>query len=276
MRHGGTALLPAREVFFGFAHFGALQVADFQGDFFAQRGCQREGGDEVGMTIALDHLRGDGCGLEVQAGADHLFHFGTDVREGSDGAGSLAHAQVFSGGADALQVAFRFLIPDGDLETEGDGLGMDSVGPADLDGVLKLECAALEDGLQRFQVAEDDGGGLLQEERLRGIDDVVGGEAVVQPARRFGVPGGGHAFGNGGGEGDDVVLHLALNFQDAMHVEAGVGAEEAGGVAGHHTKVGQRFGGGQFHFQPLLKLVLFAPDVAHGGPRVSCNHNFSG
>ena len=46
-----------------------------------------------------------------------------------------------------------------------------------------------------------------------------------------------------------------------------------GGLGGHHAQLGQRFGGRQFHFQPLLKFVLVAPDPAHLGPRVSGNHD---
>jgi len=33
VRHGGAALLPARKILFGLAHFGALQMAHLQGDF---------------------------------------------------------------------------------------------------------------------------------------------------------------------------------------------------------------------------------------------------
>jgi hypothetical protein len=47
-------------------------------------------------------------------------------------------------------------------------------------------------------------------ERLRGVDDVGGGEAVVQPA---GV--GADAFGDGGGEGDDVVADFGFDGVDA-------------------------------------------------------------
>ena len=35
VRHGRAALLTAREIFFGLADFGALQVADFERDLFA-------------------------------------------------------------------------------------------------------------------------------------------------------------------------------------------------------------------------------------------------
>jgi len=40
--HGGAAALFATEVLFGFADFGALEVANFDGDFFERRGDERE------------------------------------------------------------------------------------------------------------------------------------------------------------------------------------------------------------------------------------------
>ena len=83
VRHGRRALLAAREVLARFAHFGALQMPDFERDLLAQsrRGGQR--GDEMSVPVALNHLRSHGRGIEAQLGADALFHFGTDVGEGA-------------------------------------------------------------------------------------------------------------------------------------------------------------------------------------------------
>ena len=58
-------------------------------------------------------------------------------------------------------------------------------------------------------------------------------------------------------------------------VEAGVRAQQARGFGRDHAQLGQRLGGRQFHFEPLLKLVLVAPDPAHFGPRISGNHESS-
>ena len=64
------------------------------------------------------------------------------MREGADGARSFSDAQVFGGGAQSSQSAAGLFVPDGEFKTEGDGLGVDAVGAADLDGVLKFESAA--------------------------------------------------------------------------------------------------------------------------------------
>jgi len=69
----------------------------------------------------------------------------------------------------------------------------------------------------------DDCGGFGECERLRGVDDVGGGEAVVQPA---GV--GADAFRYCGGEGEDVVARFGLDGVDALDGEAGALAEGFG------------------------------------------------
>ena len=86
---------PAREILFGLAHFGALQVAHFERDLLAQRRDQRQRGDEMRVPVALDHLRSHRRGLQVQPRADPLLHFRADVRERAHRARNLAHAQIF-------------------------------------------------------------------------------------------------------------------------------------------------------------------------------------
>src|SRR5687767_10658620 len=70
--HGGTAFLAARKILLGLADFSALQVADFEGDLFAERCDQRECRNESGVAVALDHLRGDGGGTQIQILTDQL------------------------------------------------------------------------------------------------------------------------------------------------------------------------------------------------------------
>ena len=56
VRHGGTAALLAAEGLFGFADFGALQVANFEGDFFERGGDERERAEILRVAVALNHL----------------------------------------------------------------------------------------------------------------------------------------------------------------------------------------------------------------------------
>ena len=115
-----------------------------------------------GVAVALDHLGGHRRGLQAEPLADALLDFRADVGEGAHRAGDLADPQVLGGGAQARQVAPGLLIPDGQLEPEGDGLGVDAVGAADLHGVLEFQGAPLQHFAQVLQAADQDGGGLLQ------------------------------------------------------------------------------------------------------------------
>ena len=150
VRHGGGALLLFAEELFGFADFGALQVADFGGDLVERAGDDGQRGDVGGVAVALDHLRRDGGGFQSQPLADALFELGAEVGEGADGSGELAHAHVFGGAAKARDVALGLGVPVGQLESEGDGLGVDAVGAADHGRVFELPGAAFEDCRKAF------------------------------------------------------------------------------------------------------------------------------
>ena len=122
--------------------------------FSHKRRCQRQRGDQRGVPVALDHLRCHRRGLQTQPRADALLGFRTDMREGSHRARDLAHAQVFGGRSQAHQIAPRFAVPDGQLQSEGDRLGVYAVGAADLHGVFEFESAALQDRLQSLQAGQ--------------------------------------------------------------------------------------------------------------------------
>ena len=155
------------------AHFGALEVAHFERDLFETGGEDRKRGNEVGVAIALNHLRGHRCRAQTQLGADRFLDLGADVGEGADGARDLADAHVLRGGFQPLNVAARLFVPDGKFQTEGDGFGMDAVCAADLHRVLEFERAALEDGTQPFEIGQQDRRRLADLQRLRGVDDVI-------------------------------------------------------------------------------------------------------
>ena len=109
-------------------------------------------------------------------------------------------------------------------------------------------------------------------EGLRGVDDVGGGEAVVQPARGFGV---GDVLGDGGGEGDDVVADFGFDLVDAVDGEVALVADGVGGGLGDEAERGEGLGGGDFDGEPAAVLVFVGPDAAHGGAGVAGDHAFS-
>ena len=272
VRHGGGALLLFGEELFGLADLGALEVADFGGDLVERAAEDGEGGDVGGVAVALDDLRGDGYGFETQFVADCFFVLGLEVAEGADGSGELADAEVFGGGVEAGEVALHLGVPEQELEAEGGGFGVDAVGAADDGGVLELDGALFQGFGEREDAGADDGGGFVELEGLRGVDDVGGGEAVVEPARGFGV---GDVLGDGGGEGDDVVADFGFDLVDAGDGEVAAVADGVGGGLRDEAEAGEGLRGGGFDGEPAAVFVLVGPDAAHGGACVAGDHECS-
>src|SRR6185369_16039408 len=90
VRHGRRALLARREVFLRFQHFGALEVADLDGEAFDRAGDDAERGEEHRVAIARDNLGADRLGAQPQLFGDIFLHRRIDVGEGADRAGNGA------------------------------------------------------------------------------------------------------------------------------------------------------------------------------------------
>ena len=103
-----AAALFAAEGLFGFADFGALQVADFERDFFQRGADERERTEIVRVAIALNHLRSDRRDVQAEALADALFDVGAEMRGVADGSGNFADGHLRGGIAEALLVALDF------------------------------------------------------------------------------------------------------------------------------------------------------------------------
>src|SRR5258708_4045424 len=143
---------------------------------------------------------------------------------------------------------------------------MDAVGAADLGRVLEFPRALLESMGQADDTGVDELGGLLDQQGLSGVDYVVRREAVVEPARL-----GADEFGDGGVEGDDVVVDFGLDFLDAFELEVGAITDGFSGLFGDPSGFGEGFGGGKFDLEPGAEAVFFAPDAADFGASVAVN-----
>jgi len=66
-----------------------------------------------------------------------------------------------------------------------------------------------------------------------------------------------------GQEGDDVVLHFRLNFQNPRWVKSGFGFDLLQGLLRDPPQLRLGFTNGQFYLQPGLELVGGGPDLAH-------------
>src|SRR5689334_7350653 len=86
-------------------------------------------------------------------------------------------------------------------------------------------------------------------------------------------PGGGtDVLGDGGGEGDDVVLGNLLDFLDAGDVEGAAFADIPRRILGDDSGAGHRFDRGNLYLQPRFVLALVAPDATHLRMCVSLDH----
>ena len=150
--------------------------------------------------------------------------------------------------------------PVGDFQAEGDGLGVHAVGAADLRSGAKFLGAGDQSVAKFHERGFDKARGFADLQGLRGVDHVVGGHAVVEPAGGGGIADG---FADSHGESDDVMLHARFEFVDTRDVNFGVGANFGGGFFGDFASFRERFRGGQLNFEPLGEFVGVAPDGAH-------------
>ena len=268
--HGGAATLLTAEIFLDLADFGALEMADFQGDFFECGGDEGKGAEIMRMAVAGDDLRGDARNRETKALADFLFDVGAEMCGIAYCAGNFAESDLAGSLLEAINVTLIFGEPVGDFEAEGDGLGVDTVGTADLRRVLKFVSAQVKDFAEKDEIAFNDAGGVAQKQRLSGVDHVVGGHAIVEPARGVGIANG---FADGHGEGDDVVFDLGFELVDTGDVNFGAGAKQRGGFPRDLASFGEGISSGKFDVEPFLVAVSVAPDAAHFFTGVAWNHS---
>jgi hypothetical protein len=186
------------------------------------------------------------------------------VGKRSHRARELAHSQIFGGGLEALDVALRLRIPVGDFESKGDGFGVNAVSAPDHRRVFELPGPAFEHLGKTVEIARNQNGRLLDEQRLRRIDHIVRGQAIVEPA---GVRA--NDLGHCRRKGDDVVFDLGFNLENAVNAEVSARVDRLGRFFGHDAGGGERFGCGDFDCQPGAEAVFVAPDASHLGPGIA-------
>ncbi len=213
MRHGRGALLARIEGLFGLQHLGALQVADLDRQALHRRGDHGQGREEGRVTVARDGLGGVGFDLKAHGLGHVRLHARIDVGEGAHRAGDGADGDLLARGDQPAAVPGELGVVAGELEAEGDRLGVDAVAAPDRGRELVLDSPALQGGQHQIHVLDQKIGGPRQLDAEAGVQHVGRGHALVQEAR-FGA----HHLGHVGQEGDDVVLGGALDLVDAIDV----------------------------------------------------------
>ena len=112
--------------------------------------------------------------------------------------------------------------------------------------------------------------------KIAGARELDGEAGVEHVARRHALVGeaalGADVFGDAGEEGDDVVLHLALDLVDAGDVELALLAVVVGGALRDRAEFGHRLHGERLDLEPDAVAALGLPDRHHFGACVTRNH----
>src|SRR5436305_1454747 len=193
------------------------------------------------VSIALNYLRSYGRDGQAKALADTFFHFWAKMRSIADGAGNFSYGHLAGRVAEARDVALILRVPVGNFQAESDGLGVNSVGASDLGSIAKFLGTFLKYFAKTFERSGNQARSIANHKGLRGVHDVVGGQAIMQPARGIGV---GNGFADVHGEGDDVVLDARFDFEDARGVHFGAGTNGYRGGFGNEAGFCERFGSG--------------------------------
>ena len=270
VRHRRGALLAGREIFLGLAQLGALQVADLGRQTLDRGADQRQGHEELRVTVARDHLGRDRLGLEAELLGDMGLDRRIDIGEGPDGTRDLAGRHLLARGDEAGPVAGKLGVVSGELEAEGRRLGMDAVAAPDRRRVFVLERAPLQRREQRVEIGEQDVGGLGQLHRQASVEHIAGGHSLVHKTRL-----GADMLGEVGQKGDHVVVRLALDLVDPLDLERAALPHRTRRTLRDHAERRLGFARACFDLEPDPKPVFRGPDPGHFGSAVAWDHSVS-
>ena len=206
--------------------------------------------------------------IERQARADLPLDGGLEVRVGAHRARDLADADDVARAQQPLPIALQLLVPERQLQTEGDRLGVHAVGASDHRRTAMLGGAVADGVREVVDVLQQQVAGLVELERQGRVDDVRRGQAEVQPARRR--P---NALGHRGGERDDVVPRRLLDGLDPRGVHGPLLADVARRLSRDQAVLGHHLGRHRLDAQPGLVAPLIGPDAPHLGGRVARKHH---
>ena len=179
VRHGRGAFLALGEAFFGFQHFGALQMAQLGGQALHPAGNEGQGGKKGGMAVALDDLGGDGVHAKAKDAHGNDFDLGIEMGVAAHGPGDLAHPDAVQGRDKAFAVAGKFSVKRGHLHAEAERFGVDAVGAPDHELPFEPHGQIFDNGQQLIQIGHDYVAGPAEQQGVGGVDDVGGGAAQV-------------------------------------------------------------------------------------------------
>src|SRR5208282_1607666 len=262
VRHGAAAFLAFGEGFFGFEDFGALQVAEFNRPAFDARADERQRGHELGVDVALDDLRGDGCGTQAEFPAHGQLDPWRKVRAGADRAAEFADGDDFANHHQSAQGARKLIMHQREFEAKGRRFSVDAVAAANAGRELVFARLFGNGSAQALHVRNEEVRRLHHLNSERGVNDIAAGQAKVEPATGLILD----FFSDGFGEGNHVVVQgffqllLAGNQTGQISKPLFRTALYFGEIGARHDALpDERFAGEQFDLEPEAEPVFVGP-----------------
>src|SRR5215472_17721406 len=97
---------------------------------FQRAGDQPKRGEEGGVPVAWNDLRGNRFDVQAQCLRDVLLYMRIDICERADGAGNRAYRNLLARRDESDSGTLKFRIKSGQFEPEGGRLSMHTVAPA--------------------------------------------------------------------------------------------------------------------------------------------------
>src|SRR5207253_3805422 len=125
---------------------------------------------------------------------------------------------------------------------------------------------AVQDLGELLKTRADDFRSLTNEQSLSGINHVVGGQSVMEPARFRA-----HDLSDCRRKSDNIMAHFGFDLINTLQPEVRSLANSFGSLFRHHASFGQSFSGSDLNHQPGAKAVFIAPNAAHFQASVAWN-----
>ena len=261
VRHRRGALHALRERLLDLAHLGSREMADLGREPLERRRGQRERGEQLGVAVARDHLRRERIRLEPEPLAGDPLDLGVEAgvasrpcrRAGRRGS-TRARARAGRGRGRARRPSRRASSRTSSARRGSRACARcRSCGGAPRPAHDRVD-RAVEPG-------EDQLAGVLDLERERRVDDVRGGEAVVDPATL-----GPELLGDGVDErGGVVVGRSARSRRRARRRRRRAGADRGDVGGGDRSELGPAVERGELDLEPARELALLRPDLRISG-----------
>src|SRR5438874_2695008 len=129
-------------------------MANFRGDFVEGAGYHGKSSEISRMAVALNNLRQNCGSFQSQARADFFFQLRAEVGKGADRPGELSYTHVLRCVLKTRNIALGLGVPVGQLDSESNRFGMDTVGASnhwcvsELPGAARVSEAAISTASQ--------------------------------------------------------------------------------------------------------------------------------